>query len=75
MGRDTVQDMLHFAVERPECLCRTALSARHKGKKLEDFVEICTIEGLELEDTVEVVEGKGSIGVAGGVKGMGFYYL
>jgi len=53
-----VQDLLQYALERPECCYRTALSARHKGKKLDDFVEIGSIEGLAEESTMEIVEGE-----------------
>lgn len=59
MSRDTVHDLLQFALERPECCYRTALSARHKGKRLDDFVEIGSIDGLAEEDTVQIVEGTG----------------
>lgn len=58
MSRDTVHDLLQFALERPECCYRTALSVHHKGRRLDDFFEIGSIEGLEDGDTVDVVEGE-----------------
>ena len=61
-SRDTVHDLLQFALERPECCYRTALSVHHKGKRLDDFFEIGSIENLESGDTVEVVEGEGGGG-------------
>ena len=57
-SRDTVHDLLQYALERPECCYRTALSVRHKGKRLDDFFEIGSVEGLRDGDTVELVEGK-----------------
>jgi hypothetical protein len=56
-SRDTVHDLLQYALERPECCFRTALSVRHKGKRLDDFFEIGSIEDLRDGDTVELVEG------------------
>ena len=56
-SRDTVHDLLQYALERPECCFRTALSVRHKGKRLDDFFEIGSIEDLKDGDTVELVEG------------------
>ena len=60
-SRDTVHDLLQYALERPECCFRTALSVRHKGKRLDDFFEIGSIEDLSDGDTVELVEGVGFI--------------
>ena len=56
-ARDTVHDLLQYALERPESCFRTALSVRHKGKRLDDFFEIGSIEELRDGDSVELVEG------------------
>lgn len=67
-SHDTVHDLLQFALERPECCYRTALSVHHKGKRLDDFFEIGSIEGFEEGDTVDVVEGEQKEGyIMGGV--------
>ena len=50
---------------RSECCYRTALSVHHKGKRLDDFFEIGSVEGLADGDTVEVVEGEWRGGVGG----------
>ena len=55
--KDTVHELLQFALERPECCYRTSLSVRHKGKRLDDFYEISAIEDLQDWDTLELVEG------------------
>ena len=65
-----MHDLLQFALERPECCYRTALSVHYKGKRLDDFYEIGSIEGLESGDTVEVVEGEGREGDRGGGGGV-----
>lgn len=60
-SRDTVHEVLQFTMERPESCYRTALSVHHKGKRLDDFFEIGSIEGLEDGDTIEVLEGRGGV--------------
>lgn len=55
-SRDTVHDLLQYSLERPECCYRSCLSVRHKGKRLDEFFEIGTIEDLQDGDTVELVE-------------------
>ncbi len=56
--KDTVHDLLQFALERPECCYRTCLSVRLLGKRLDDFTELGMIEGLVDGATLELVEGK-----------------
>ena len=57
-SRDTVHDLLQYALDRPECCYRTALSVHHNGKRLDNFFEIGSIKDLKDGDTVEVVEGQ-----------------
>ena len=55
-SRDTVHDLLQFSLERPECCYRSCLSVRHKGKRIDDFLEIGALEDFQDGDTVELVE-------------------
>ena len=54
--RDTVHDLLQLPLERPECCYRSCLSVRHKGKRLDEFFEIGSLEDFHDGDTVELVE-------------------
>eukprot|EP00731_Ephydatia_muelleri_P023577 Em0015g1160a len=45
-SRDTVHDLLQFALEKPECCYRTCLSVRLDGKQLDDFLELASVENM-----------------------------
>ena len=55
--REMVHDLLQFSVEAPECRHRTCLSIRLNGKKIDNFVELGSVEGLKSGCTIELVEG------------------
>lgn len=65
-SRDSVHDLLQYALEEPDCCYRTCLSVHYRGKRLDDFTELRTVEGLGAGATLEVVEGEG-----GGFRGEG----
>ena len=54
-----MHDLLQCVVDRPGCCYRTCLSVRLRGKRLDHFSELGTVEGLCDGDTVELVEGEG----------------
>ena len=57
IAKDTVNDLLQYAFERPECCYRTCLAVYFKGKRIDNFVELGTVEGLVSGCTMELVEG------------------
>ena len=56
-SRDTVHDLLQFALEKPECCYRTCLSVRLNGKQLDDFLELAAVENMRDGARIELVEG------------------
>eukprot|EP00731_Ephydatia_muelleri_P023618 Em0015g1201a len=55
-SRDTVHDLLQFALEKPECCYRTCLSVRLDGKQLDDFLELASVENMRDGARIELVE-------------------
>ena len=55
--KDTVNDLLQYASEHAESCYRTCLAVYFKGKKLDNFIELGSVEGLEADSTIKLVEG------------------
>jgi protein TIF31 len=56
IAKDTVNDLLQYSFEKPECCYRTCLSLRFNGKKLDNFAELGSIKDLKNGSTIEIVE-------------------
>ena len=47
MGTELVQELQQFLIERNESVYWTCIGLYHKGARLEEFMEIASIEGVE----------------------------
>lgn len=57
-SNDTVQDVKQIVYDRQESSYRTSLSAQFEGKKLEDYLDLNSIEGLQNDSVIKFVEGR-----------------
>ena len=58
IAKDTVNELLQYAFERPETCYRTCLSIRMNGKRLDNFAELGSIKGLKNKSILELAEGE-----------------
>jgi len=56
-GTELVQELRQFIVERNESVYRTCIGLYHKGARLEEFMEIASIEGVEDGSVIKFEEG------------------
>ena len=56
-SHETVQDIRQVVLDRQESCFRTCVSLHFDGKRLDDFAELHTIEGLKDESVIKIVEG------------------
>ena len=56
-NHDTVQDIRQVILEKPECCYRTCFSLYLATTRLDDFMELHDIPGLNEEAVVKVVDG------------------
>lgn len=52
-----MNDLLQYAFEKPESCYRTCLAIYFKGKRIDNFSELGSIEGLVAGSKLELVEG------------------
>jgi len=57
MGTEMVQELRQFAVERNESVYRTCMGLYHKGARLEEFIEVASIEGVKDGSVIKFEEG------------------
>lgn len=55
-NHDTVQDIRQVILEKPECCYRTCFSLYLDGTRLDDFMELHDIAGLNEESIIKVVD-------------------
>ncbi|XP_028396427.1 clustered mitochondria protein homolog [Dendronephthya gigantea] len=60
-SHETVQDIRQVVLDRQESCFRTCVSLYFDGKRLDDFAELHTIEGLKDESVIKVVEEQYSV--------------
>ena len=59
-SNDTIQDVKQIVYDRQETSYRTSLSAQFEGKKLEDYLDLSSVEGLQNDSLIKFVEGRAS---------------
>ena len=57
-GTELVQELRQFSVERSESCYRTCMGLYYNGAKLEEFVEVGSIEGIKNNSVIKFEEGK-----------------
>ncbi|CAB4040212.1 clustered mitochondria homolog, partial [Paramuricea clavata] len=55
-SHETIQDIRQVVLDRQESCFRTCVSLHFDGKRLDDFAELHTIEGLKDDSVVKIVE-------------------
>lgn len=65
-SNDTVQDVKQIVYDRQETSYRTSLSAQFEGKKLEDYLDLSSVEGLQNNSVIKFIEGSYPLRVHGG---------
>ena len=64
-SNDTVQDVKQIVYDRQETSYRTSLSAQFEGKKLEDYLDLSSVEGLQNNSVIKFIEGLHPLHVCG----------
>ena len=62
-NHDTVQEIRQVVLDRPESCFRTCFSLNLNGNRLDDFVELHTIEDIQEDSMVKVVDGMLTIAI------------
>ncbi len=57
-NHDTVQEIRQVVLDRPESCFRTCFSLHFNGNRLDDFVELHTVEEIQEESIIKVMDGK-----------------
>ena len=57
-GTELVHELRQFTVERSESCYRTCMSLYHNGAKLEEFVEVASVEGISNGSVIKFEEGE-----------------
>ena len=57
-GTELVQELRQFSVERNESCYRTCMGLYHNGAKLEEFVEVGSVEGIKNGSVIKFEEGE-----------------
>jgi len=57
-GTEIVQELRQFAVERSESCYRTCMGLYHNGAKMEEFIEVSSVEGIKNGSVIRFEEGE-----------------
>lgn len=60
-SHETVQDIRQVVLDRQESCFRTCISLHLDGKRLDDFAELHSVEGLKDDSVIKILEGTLSI--------------